>query len=174
MINKLFNRFISTWLGDLYFRFLLWRDRRKNNTVRYLTPSEAITITRQYSLLHKGVEEVKKEVNKLVNVKDAKEYDAVLKGIENMMNLAQRPENSSEARLAEALRSIQVKKGSKDVITHTDHAKMVEGRIEDYKELQAHVEKRTLMRQVRKAKQAGDLKQVAKLEQEWKEKYGRK
>lgn len=173
MMNKVFQWFLTTWAGEYYFRFLLWRDRSSDKSVRYLTPSEAVTITRQYSLLHRGVEEVKREVNKLINAKSAQEYDAVLKGIEDMMNLAQRDENSSEARLADVLRSFKVKKGSKDIVTHTDHAKMIQGRMEDYRELQSHVERRSLMRQIRKAKQAGNQEQVSQLEKQWKEKYGR-
>jgi hypothetical protein len=172
VIDKIRNWFFTTWLGDLYFRFLLWRDSKQTN-VRYLTPQEAITITRQYSLLHRGVTEVKKQVNELVKSKSAEEYDQTLKKIENMLQFADRAPDSAEARLADVLRSMQVKKGNKDIVTHTDHAKMIQGRIDDYKELQDHVVRRTLMRDIRKAKASGDQTLVSKLEKEWKEKYGR-
>lgn len=172
-MSRVRNWFFSTWLGEQYFNFLLWRDRRADQSVRFLTPQEAVTITRQYSLLYRGVEEVKKEVNKLVNAKTAAEYDNILKGVENMMDFASRAEDSPEARFAQVIRAMKVKKGNRDIVTHTDQAKMVQDRIGDYKDLQDHVVKRTLMRQIRKARQADDKQLLAQLEQEWKEKYGR-
>lgn len=172
MMNRLQQWFFTTKLGEWYFELLLWLDRTEDRPTRYLTPREVAQITRQYSLLHKGVEEVKKKVNLLVNSQTAEEYDKVLNELEDLFKLSDYEDNSSEFRMSQLMRSIQVKKGNKDIVTHTDRARMIQDRIGDYKELQDHKLKRDMMREIRKARKEGNAEKVERLENEWKVKYG--
>lgn len=172
--SKLLNWFYTTPLGNLYFEFLLWKDRRNSRSeLRYLSPKEVSQIIRQYSLMAEGVKEVKKKVNELVSTKSANEYNKVLSEIEDMVQLAERDPESPQAKFASVLRQMGDYKKVKDIESVTDRAKMIDKRIQDMYELQAHVERRTLLREIRKAKKNGNIEQVTKLEQEWKQKYGR-
>ena len=171
-MNKLINWFFTTKLGEWYFEFLLWLDRKNDKPTKYLTPREIAQITRQYSLVHKGVEEVKKKVNLLVTSKSAEEYDKILGEMDDLFALSDYDTNSSEFKMSQLMKSIQVKKGNKDIITHTDKARMIQDRIHDYKQLQDHKLKRDMMRNIRKAKTNGDVKLVEELETKWREKYG--
>lgn len=174
-MKKLIDWFWTTKLGGLYFEFLLWLDHKKEmDNVKYLTPKEVAQITRQYTLVDKGVTEVKRNVNKLLTAKTAEEYDKALSSIEDLTSFATREPNSPEAKFAQMLRAMKVKKGNKDIVTHTDRAKMIQGRIEDYKELQEHVVKRKLLRQIREAKKQNDEESLHKLEEQWRNKYGRR
>lgn len=150
-MNKILSWFYTTWLGNLYFEVLLWNDRRKSKTdVRYLTPKEISTIVRQYSLLGEGVTEVKRSINRIVQSKTKEEYDAILKEIEDLTVLAEGDPDSPKAKFAETLRSMGSFSKLKDIENDTDRAKMLERRINDMKELQAHREKRNALRAKRK------------------------
>ena len=143
------NWFYTTKLGEYYFEFLLWLDRR-NDRPRYLTPKEVAQVIRQYSLLNEGVGAVKQHVNSLIRAKNKEEYDSALKHIEDLAPLAKRQGDVAREQYANFLREVCVKKGEIDIATDTDRAKMVEQRINDYKELQAHIEKRNAIRAARK------------------------
>lgn len=172
MQSRLAQWFFTTKLGELYFEVLLWLDRKKDNPDKYLTPKEIAQITRHYSLLDKGIKEVKTKVNIIVNSHTAEEYDKVLKEIEDLFQFSKYDDTSSEHKIAQLMRAIKVKKGNKDIITHTEKAKMIQDRIGDYKQLQDHKLKRETLRDIRKAKKSGDAVLAEKLEQEWKVKYG--
>lgn len=172
MMNKLQHWFFTTKLGEWYFSFLLWLDSKDKVSTKYLTPKEMAQITRQYSLLHKGVKEVKQKVNLLVASKSAEEYDKVLKEMDDLFGLSSYNAGSAEHQMAEVMKTIKAKKGNKDIVTHTDQAKMVQDRISDYKELQGHVLKRQMMRSIRKAKEEGNKKLLKELETQWRTKYG--
>ena len=173
--NRLINWIYSTWIGDLYFRYLVWQDSKKDTDIRYLTPKEAAQVIREYSLVSEGVKRVKKKVDQLINSRDKGEYHRVLTEIEDMILLAADPKNEDPGRLqfANVVRQMAVKKGNKDIVTPQDKLDMIHKRIEDYKELHAHQAKRSLMRQIRKAKQENNQVLLLELETEFKEKYGR-
>lgn len=170
--NKIFNWFYSTWFGDLYFRFLLWKDEQEQkNSIRYLTPKEMAQVIRQYSILGEGVKEMKIKVNSLICSKNKEEYDKVLKQIEDMVTLAERDNNDPKAQFANFLRS-KMDLSNSDIKTTTDRAKMVNKRINDMYELQDDKLKRKLLRDIRKAEQSNDEKLVEELKTKFKEKYG--
>lgn len=172
-LNKLINWFYTTRLGNLYFEFLLWRDRQNDRaSLRYLTPKEIQQIVRQYSILGEGVKEVKGKVNKLVESRTKEEYDKVLREIEDMVSLAERDTEDPKAQFVTFLKS-RMDLTPSDIKSVTDRAKMVERRINDMKELQDHKVKRDLIKSIRKAKKDNNLELADKLEQEFKEKYGR-
>ena len=108
-------------------------------------------IIKEYSLVGEGVKEIKQSVNRIVRSKTKEEYDLILKDIEDLAVLAERDPDSPQAKFAQLLRS----KGSlakvKDIENDTDRARMIEKRINDMKELQAHREKRNALRAARKA-----------------------
>lgn len=175
LIQNLINWFYTTWLGNLYFDYLLWKDRQDDRkSLRYLSPKEVQQIIRQYSLMSEGVREVKRKVNDLVKSKTVEEYHQTLGQIENMIKLAERDPDSPQAKFAEALRSFGDLNKVKDIETVTDRARMVDKRIKDYKELHSHIEKRQLLRNIRKAKSEGNKELVTKLEQEFYEQYGKR
>ena len=169
-MNKIKNWLWTTTLGGYYFELLLWIDTKRSKE-KYLTQKEIAQIVRQYSLLDKGVKEVKRNINKLVTSTTAEEYDKVLSNIENLLKYSEKDPNSQEAIFADMLRSTKISK-IKDIETHIDRVKMIEGRIKDYKELQEHVVKRKLMRQIRQAKKENDIDLTEQLETEWRDKYG--
>lgn len=172
VVSKITNWFYTTWLGDLYFRFLLWRDEHnERNKIRYLTPKEMAQVIRQYSILGEGVKEMKSKVNTLVQSKNKDEYDKVLKEIEDMVTLAEREANDPKAQFVNFLKS-NMDLSNSDIKTVTDRAKMVNKRINDMYELQADKLKRQLLRNIRKAEQEGNEDLAAKLKTEFKEKYG--
>lgn len=171
---KIVNWLWSTWIGDLYLRFLIWKDEQTTTGPRYLTPKEAATIIKEYSLLAEGVTKVKKTVNQLVASQSKEEYDKVLRELHNMIDLAEYDNDEARAQFGRIVREISVKKGNKDIVTPQDKLNMIQQRIEDYKELHAHQAKRTLMRQIRKAKQNNDLEELKRLETQFQEQYGQR
>lgn len=167
------NWFFATRLGGLYFEFLLWLDRHQDKPSQYLTPKEMAQVIAQYSLLGEGVTKVKRKINNLIVAKTADEYDKTLKEIEDLMVLAERSKDSPQAVFSEALRHMYVKKGNKDIVTHTDKAKMIEGRIEDFMELRKQKESRSMLREIRKLRKEEKVDIADNLEKEWKDKYGK-
>ena len=50
---------------------------------------------------------------------------------------------------------------------------MIDQRIQDMKELHSHIERREILRNIRKLKTSGRLKEAEELSREWVKKYGR-
>lgn len=174
MWNIILNWLYGTVVGGLYFEFLLWLDRKMNKTpTRYLTPKEVAQINREYSKVAEGVVLMKNKVNSLLVSKSKEEYKKVLEEINDLVSYAEEKYDSPKAEFARILQNIYVKKGTKDINTHTEMAKMIDKRIQDTKEMWDHQAKRQLLRDIRKAGEAGDLELVSKLQTEFKLKYGR-
>lgn len=173
IIYKVRNWIYSTWIGDLYLQFLIWKDSQVSTGPRYLTPKEAATIIREYSLLSEGVTKVKKTVNELVMARSKDEYHRVLSQLNNMIDLSEYDDNDQARRqFGNVIREISVKKGNQDIVTPQDKLNMIHQRIEDYKELHAHMEKRKLLRELRKARQENNKELADQLEIQIKGKYG--
>jgi len=175
LCNSLLIWFYSTYLGGLYFEFLLWVDRKTDRSTKYLTPKEMAAIVRESSQIAQGVTLMKRKINELIQTKSKEEYQKVLAEIEDLVPLSEQNESflSEKAKFAGILRDIYVKKGNQDIVTSTDRAKMIEGRIEDMKELHRHIAKRNLLREIRSARHSGDISKATKLEQEFYKSYGR-
>lgn len=172
---KLLNWMWSTWIGDLYLRLLIWKDSQSQSGPRYLTPGEAATIVREYSMLTQGVTKAKQTVNALVTSRSKSEYHRVLSELENMIDLSDYGNNDAARRqFGNVIREISVKKGNQDIVTPQDKLNMIHQRIDDYKELHAHQAKRNLLRQLRKAKQENNEELVKQLETELQVKYGQR
>lgn len=151
VIYKIRNWIYSTWVGDLYLQFLIWKDSKSEVGPRFLTPKEAATIIREYSLLSEGVTKAKKKVNQLIASKSKEEYHRVLSELNNMIDLSEYDDNDEARRnFGNIIREISVKKGNQDIITPQDKIDMLHRRIQDMKELHAHIEKRNKIRQLRK------------------------
>lgn len=174
---KFLNWYYSTTLGGLHLEFLLWWDRKNPKPTYYLNPGEVQQIIRQYSLLDRGVTEMKHKVNALVRSKSKEEYHNKLTEIENLVDLAQRDPNSAEGKFAELLKQTVVRKNKlgqeQDVLTATDRAKMIDKKINQVYELQDHVVMRNKLREIRKLRTEGKNEEADKLFKEWNEKYGR-
>lgn len=171
-MNRLVNWFYTTWLGNLYFEFLLWLDRvNSRQETRYLTPKEVAQIVRQYSLLGEGVKEVKHKVNSLIASRTKEEYDTVLKEIEDMVTLAERKSDDPKAQFSNFLKS-KMDFSNSDIKTVTDRAKMVDKRINDMYELQKDKLKRQKLRDIRQAQKEGNVELAKQLKQEFEEDYG--
>jgi hypothetical protein len=165
--------FFTTYVGGLYFEFLLWVDRRTDKPSTYLTPKEMATIVRESSQITEGIVLMKQKVNQLVRSKSKDEYQKLLVEIEDLVPYSEKDTESDRAKFAYILRQMYVKKGDKDIVTTTDKAKMVDQRIQDMYELHDHIAKRSLLRAIRSARNQGDANQATKLEQEFLIKYGR-
>jgi hypothetical protein len=171
--GKLTNWFYSTYVGGLYFELLLWVDRKTDNSTRYLTPKEMAQIIRESSQITDGVILMKQKINQLIRVKSKEEYQKTLEEIEDLVPYSEQEAGTDRAKFTEILREMYVKKGSKDIVTSTDKAKMIDQRIQDMHELHDHINKRNLLREIRLARNQGDVKQANRLEQEFMLKYGR-
>jgi hypothetical protein len=130
-------------------------------------------IIRESSQITDGVILMKQKVNKLVRAKSKEEYQKTLEEIEDLVPYSEEEIGTDRAKFAEILREMYVKKGSKDIVTATDKAKMIDQRIQDMHELHAHINKRNLLREIRSARNQGNATQANKLEQEFMIKYGR-
>ena len=172
-MNKLINWFYTTALGGLYFEFLLWLDRRNDRPTRFLSPKEMAQIIRESNKTYDGVAKIKNKVNSLVQSRSTEEYHKILCEIEDLAGLAYNDENSDQAKFTELLRNMYVKHKTHDIVTVTDRAKMIDQRIQDTKEMWDHQAKRQLLRDIRKAGEAGDTQLLNKLQMEFKNKYGR-
>ena len=171
---KITNWLWSTWIGDLYFKYLIWIDAKADKLPRYLSPKELATIVKEHSMLYEGVAQVKRKVNSLITTRTSSEYNRVLSSVDNLVDLAKNEKDDGKAVLAAITHEIAVKKGNRDIVTPQDKLNMINQRIEDYKELHAHIEKRNLYRALRKAATAGDKEKVAELQKTIQEKYGKR
>lgn len=163
---------MKNWLKSLYFNFLLWLENinlKKDN--RYLSPKEIAAIVKQYSKIGEGVTVLKSKVNDLVKTKNKEEYDKILDGIQDLIPLSVREQNPDMEKFICTLKKNYAK--NKDITTPLEKENMINQRIKDMYELHEHIEKRNKLREIRKAKSAGQLDLVDKLEKEFYEKYGR-
>jgi urocanate hydratase len=161
-------------LGGMYFDFLLWLDRKLDNSAKKMTPKEMATAIRQYSLIGEGVKKIKNKVNTSLVDKSAEGYDEALSKIEDLTVLAKRPKDTIQSTYSEVMRKAVVKDGNKDIVTHTDRAKMIEGRIEDFKELRKQKDSRNMLREIRRLRKEEKVDIADNLEKEWKDKYGKR
>jgi hypothetical protein len=171
VINKIKYLFYTSVLGNLYFKYLLWSDRRKDRKrLRYLTPKEIQSVLREYSLIGEGVKEIKDKINSLVESKTPQEYNQVLQEIEDLAVLATRDIKDPKAQFANLLRS-KMDLSNVQIKNDTDFAKMIDSRIKDMYNLQEYRAKRQLLRDYKKAKLEGNLELAAKLKSELEEKH---
>lgn len=172
VFNNITNWFYGTYLGGLYFEFLLWLDRR-NKPSKLLTPKEMAQIVRESNKTYDGVSELKSKVRSLVESNTSEEYHKTMCEIEDMMSLSYGDPNSDKAKFASLLRNTYDLKKIVDIENNTERAKMVDKRIEDMHELHNHIAKRNLLREIRSARVEGNSEQANKLEQEFLTTYGR-
>lgn len=171
IINKIVNYIVCK-----YYEFLLWLDSISDKKGRYLTPSEVKLIIRQYNLIEDGVNRIKKKVNSLVKSKTKEEYHKILLQISNLIDLSEEEPDSPKTQLIMLLRQIYYDKIDKkcDVETEEDKIEMINTRINHYKELHKHKEKRELIRKIREAKKQNNKELELKLTAEFNEKYGKR
>lgn len=167
--------FYSTWLGGKYLEFLLWLDEQNNSDRGVLSTKEVhqIVIQAQQMAYREGMSRMKKRVHELVEAKTTEEYKKALQKVENLIDLA-RTEESDLTNLREALYKAYVRTSGKDISNATEHAKMINKRISDYKELHSHQEKRNMLRDIRKLRREGKDSDALELEQQFKERYARR
>jgi len=182
-LSKLFNWFSGTWLGGLYFEFLLWLDSIQGTDVDAgpLFGNRSFSANREVAravlelrqiAYREGVGNIKHKVNGLVSARTKEEYHKVLGEIEDLMEFAKETD-PKKIEMIRILRQAVIFTGGKDIITHTDRAKMVDKRIGHFKELHSHMESRTLLRAIRKAESERNSELAAKLKKEWEEKYAK-
>lgn len=162
---------IYYWFYGKYLELLLWLDKKYPKNTFSSTNLTQIIISSQQLKYTRGMELVKNKINSLVSFKNKKEYERVLKGVEDLVVLAE--DNAERGKMLESLK-LTMDLSSKDIKTDLDKAKMIEKRIEDYRKLQNFKVKKELLKRIRKAKQENDLELVQQLELEWKLTYGRK
>lgn len=139
-MSKISNWFYGTYVGGLYFDFLLWLDSKQSNT-KQLTPGEISTIVQQKNLIADGVNAIGRKVTKVRNF--TANYDLV--------PLAAYEEGSSRSKTVESLKS-RMDLSNVDIKTDTDKAKMIDKKINDTYELHRHIEKRKEQRKLRTTK----------------------
>ena len=173
ILNNILNKFYGSFLGGFYLEILLWIDKRSSKNDKYLTPNQISQIIRESNKLAEGTLAIKNKVNSLLSSRNKEEYQIRLSEITDLLPLSTYDDvNSSRAKYVDFLKSYAVRHGT-DVTTVTDRAKMVEKRIEDMYELQDHIVKRNLLRDLRKARVNNNIELAESLQKEYKEKYGR-
>ena len=161
--------FYTSFIGNWYFNFLLWWDRIKfeqDLKINYSSKNKVVLSAKQVAY-EEGIKTIKQRIGSLVEIKSKDEYEKVLSEVKELISLA-RYENKD----ADYLYKLYVKK-DRDIHNNTDKAKMVETRINHYKELQKFNEERELIKQIKKAKKEGDINLSKELEKQWTKKYGR-
>jgi len=183
LLSKFFNWFSGTWLGGLYFNFLLWLDslQGSENSIGSLfgnsnfssnkEVTRAVLELRQIAY-REGVGKIKCKVNSLVSSKTKEEYNKTLGEIEDLIEFAKETD-PNKLEMIRILRSAAIFTGGQDIKTHTDRAKMVDKRIGHFRELHSHIESRRLLRTIRQAESDNDKSLAEKLRKEWKEKYAK-
>lgn len=174
---KLTNWYYSTALGGRHLEFLLWLDSKRDTRTNYLSYREAQQIIRQYSLVDRGVTEMKSKVNALIRARTKEEYHAKLSEFDNLIDLAERDPDSAEGKFAALLKQTVVRKNSlgqeQDVMTATDRARMIDTKIKAVQELQQHKAMRDMLRSIRNLRTEGRNEEADLLFKEWQEKYGK-
>ena len=139
-IKNLWNKLLLTCY---YYDLLLYLDSRRSK-VTHLNPNDIAQAIRQYSLTAEGVKAVKNNINTKLVSKNTASYRGYLSKVEDLVPLAEVTEGS-KAKTMEFLKS-NMDFRNKDIVTDLDKAKMVEKRIQDYKELQNHKKMREELR----------------------------
>jgi len=167
IIDKLARMFYTSYLGNLYFNFLIWWDyyKSKRKPIGYSSSAHRVVISATKAAYEQGLKQVKTKVAEAINAVDGN-HDKALHQIGDIIELAEKDYKSE----IEILKKMHVKNGQ-DVKNDTDKAKMIDQRIQDYKELHRFKEERTILRQIRKAKTDGNIELADKLTKEWQDKY---
>lgn len=176
MIKAFMRFFYTSRIGGLYFEFLLWlENRRLKREIEYSIPTHVIPQIVKSSIQELYIIGIKRIKSKLVDLTEAKtkeEYKKVLSELKEIISLSVRPDKNRQ-KYIDNLKRVYVYK-DKDIKNNVDKARMIERRINDYKELHNHILQRNLRREIRKAVKNGDQKTAKKLEKEWIEKYAKK
>jgi hypothetical protein len=129
---------------ERYYSIKLWwylrRQEQINNSIKAIAPD--LNIVKENSLYLEGLTKLKRKVNQ--KAKTAAEYDATLKALDNMFDLAERYEDEEGQEMINNLYKVYIYKNEvpKEV--------MIDQRIKHYQELRAHKEKRQKLREQRK------------------------
>jgi hypothetical protein len=147
--NKLVDLFYKSYLGGLYFEILLFVDRVTTKK-KFYTPKELAQVVRESSQTIEGVRKIKKAINGAVTSRDSKvnTHEALLM-VEDLATLAKRDPSSTQSQTIEFIKN-NMDLSNSDIKSDTDKAKMVEKRIDDYKQLHEHIVKRNALREARK------------------------
>lgn len=174
-MNRLLQWFYGTYIGAKYLEFLLWYDEKQGPKPQLTrTELQQVIAEAQKFAYREGVSQMKRNIHKLMQSKTKEEYQRVLGTIEDLMDHAKKDPNNL-TKLRETLYKSYIRTSGRDITSATEHAKMIDQRIKDYKELYKHQEKRNMLRNIRKLRQAGEMEQALKLQREFEEKYvGRK
>lgn len=173
-MNRLLQWFYGTYIGAKYLEFLLWYDEKKEPTPQLTrTELQQVVVEAQKFAYREGLSQMKRNIHKLLRSKTQEEYEKVLGDIENLVDHAKKDEDDL-TKLRETLYKSYIRTSGRDINSPTEHAKMVDQRIKDYKELHRHQEKRNMLRKIRKLRQEGKVKIALKLQKEFEEKYVRR
>lgn len=167
VVDKIIRMFYTSYLGNLYFNFLIWWDyyKSKRKPIGYSSSAHRIVISATKAAYEQGLRQVKTKVVQAAQAVDGN-YDKALHQIGDVIQLSEKDHKPE----IEILKKMHVKNGQ-DVKNDTDKAKMIDQRIQDYKELHRFKEERLILRQIRKAKTEGNLELADKLTKEWQDKY---
>lgn len=170
MLAKIKKFLYSSWLGGLYFDFLLWIDRKKFEKERYYEKAadHRIVYNATKAAYTEGLKRVKDKVRNNIKAGAVGDNERFMEETGELLHLAKNEHTSAHA---ETLK-LFIKK-DKDIKNPTDMARMVDQRINDYYELQRFNEERALIKAIKKAKKENNLDLANQLEKQWSEKYGR-
>lgn len=144
--NKVKDLFYRSFLGGFYFEFLLWLDRRQDK-VKPLSPKEIATIIREHSQINEGVVKAKQNINAKLVMRTKKNYEEYLSQNPDVIPYAE--VSNSKSQVMDYLKS-NMDLSNKDIKSDIEHARMIQKRIADYKELHEHIARRKALREARK------------------------
>lgn len=176
-IDRMLRFFYTTKVGEYYIYILLWYDNlkfRKEVKNRSNAYAAKIVANATQMAYEEGIRVVRTKVKRALKSYDEEEFDKTLKSFgEGLINLADGTKNSGDVIRAEILWKAYVKPSTKDVVSESDRAKMVQERISDYIELRNHKLKRDLLRKIRKAWSDGNEALAQELQREFNERFSR-
>lgn len=167
------------FLKNLYNKFRLWLDFKQLD-VGESSVQDSFILGVQADLQKNSINIIEDEQDRiykeaLITIKNRIKNEAT-KFISLEAYLANNPDILRHAKenneVKEVLRSSWDLR-NKDVETEEDYSKMIETRIEHFKQLQKYNEERLLIKQIKAAKKQGDIITYNNLYKEWKSFYGR-
>lgn len=149
-INKVKRVILSTFIGNIYFNFLLWLDFKKdqlNRANKFSKTQTKMVYSAVKASYNEGFTKIRDKITTELKNGNREHNEKVLEKTEELLKLAEEEKLQKDIEL---LRQACYYK-DKDIQNDTQMAHMVERRIKDFKELHAHKERRQKLREQRKA-----------------------
>jgi len=169
---------IINWFVDNYVLIKFWVDQNVlekdlDKELQYYTsrPNQIIFESDTQRKYSEGLSTVKQKINQVSKRGSKEDYMDALGSMRELIALANN-ETVSQRMLRKTLERMYVHYGS-DMKSKQDKVEMIDTRIEHYEELRKYNVERCLRKDIKKARKDGNEELALKLENDWREQYGK-